>query len=265
MWQEYLARAHLYKKLADYYRYRNTRRYLDYERIYYEYLKRFAEVYVQETGLDPQPYLNLASHSAASKAESRLTAIRLLHASPSLGKIPLDIYVNGRLLIRMLPYGVTSKYFLLPGGEYRFDVFPTGRKRFKPLSSQSLNLEAGTHSLIGMVDGGLMTYRQEPNPVKDRVRIRFIHLAAGVSELSIALSDGTVLTRRIGLTEATEYFTLSPVKNRFVFKQVNTEEPIFATSEIHLREEKVYTLIILYAHQRIYPLILRDLGRFSHS
>ncbi|MBA4493880.1 DUF4397 domain-containing protein [Paenactinomyces guangxiensis] len=271
MWNEYLEKANLYKGLADYYKYRNSKLYHEYKRKYYEYTKKFVAAYEKEKGVKPPkppfpPYPSSYFFLNRAQVSHEPVNIRLLHASVNEQKTPVDVYIDGQLLARSLPYGVATRYLRLPAGEKRFDLYPAGRKGTRPLLRQTAVLEREKNYLIALVDSEvaypwnlrLLPYPEYPAQMSGEAGVRFIHLAEGGPVLDLSLRDGTVLFPDVTYQEVMEYFALPPVRTRLLIRQAKTDGVLATTPDVHFRPGKAYTIIAICPNRQMSALVLRD-------
>lgn len=274
-WKKYLEKAHVYERLAKYYKNKNPKLYDEYYRKYYSNIKTFVEAYHQEKEQwfpSPElkepysynPYSYYPSSRPSNPKRTKPSArIRILHASKLAEKIPVDIYVNGQKIISGLKYGSITNYLKLPLGEYLIEVFPAGKKD-KPVIRQRLRINEGRSYLIAAVDEDstgkkeLVVYPVTRKPSKNKAKLRVIHLAKGIPTVNVTLPTGAELFTDLSYKEGTRYKSIAPISTELVVKESKTNKSLYTIQNVKLGVGDVITAIALYPNNQLEILLLND-------
>ncbi|TCS95816.1 DUF4397 domain-containing protein [Hazenella coriacea] len=265
-WKKYLEKAHVYERLADYYKNKNPQLYNEYYRKYNSNMKIFVEAYHQEKEQQMQsdlretyipslmPIISEPIHPPAS--------VRILHASKKAEKTPVDLYVNGQKILSNLKYGSVTNYLDLRPGEYLIEAFPVGKKD-KPLIRQRLQVKEGRSYLLVVIDHDsgkmdLAIYPITRKPSKRKAKVRVIHLAKGIPTVNVTLPTGVHLFKEVSYLEGTPYQSIEPISTKLIIKESQTDQLLYTIPKVKLGAGDVITAIALDPHNQLQILLLND-------
>jgi hypothetical protein len=135
--------------------------------------------------------------------------VRLRVAHLSTDAPPVDVWVNGSVVLSNVPFGAISDYLALDAGEYRIQVTPAGAQApividaTVPLASGNVY----TVAAVGFLSSGSL----EPLVLLDDLatgggaRIRFVHASADTGAVDVAVTGGPVLFSEVTFQEASDY------------------------------------------------------------
>jgi hypothetical protein len=156
----------------------------------------------------PSAFSSLATAGSPDASQfSGPVGLRVAHLSTDAP--PVDIWVNGSVVLAGVPFGVVSDYLGLEAGEYRIQVTPAGATSPIVIDA-TLDLQAGrvyTVAAVGFLSSGSL----EPLVLLDDLstgqgaRIRFVHTSADTGAVDVALKDGPVLFGDVTFQESGGY------------------------------------------------------------
>ncbi|MEH7176554.1 DUF4397 domain-containing protein [Neobacillus vireti] len=240
---EYLQRAAMYDLLAHNFKYTSPNLHMHY------YLKHLK-------------YMNKAMtvrNNQQSQVEGR---VRFLHTSPDAPDV--DIYINGQMQVKRLPFRVASNYLALKPGKYHIDIYPTGNSVDSVLNKK-ITVEPGrtyTHAIIDSVKKlRLLPYLNQPEVPLNESKIRFLHLSPDTGALDFAVKDRDVVFPNISYKQASEYLGIMPMTVDLELREAGTKQVVLSMPKTKFRPNETYT-ITLIGHSNGEPalqaLILKD-------
>jgi hypothetical protein len=135
--------------------------------------------------------------------------VRLRVAHLSTDAPPVDVWVNGAVVLSNVPYKTVSGYLDLPAGEYRIQVTPVGAAAPVVIDA-TVPLTAGSVYTVAAV-GFLSSDSLVPLVLLDDLslgsgaRIRFVHASADTGAVDVAVAGGPVLFSGVAFQEASDY------------------------------------------------------------
>lgn len=180
------------------------------------------------------------------KNENMISYIRLLHAAPKAPSV--DVYVNGRLLVKKFNYREFTDYFKLPSGTYNIKVFATGNTT-EPVIETDLFVppkEVITVAVIKDTNNDFLLYPAVETPLENappgKSRVRMAHFISNAPSVDIALPNGTILYKDVEFKDLEKYIEVPPGKYTFEVRLAGTEIPILYIPNIRLRPDRYYTV-----------------------
>ncbi|MCY6370876.1 DUF4397 domain-containing protein [Clostridium ganghwense] len=170
--------------------------------------------------------------------------IRIFHASPDAP--PVDVYANGKLIARNLPYKNFTEYLQVPAGNYNIKVFPTG-KTINPVIDTNVTLDPETIYTVAAADTlanlKLIPYVDPIIPkVKNKAYVRFGHLSPNTPNVDITLPDGKILFGDVGFEDLTNYIAVDPGVYTLQARPAGTSEVALTIPNIRFKEDRFYTV-----------------------
>ncbi|WP_078409711.1 DUF4397 domain-containing protein [Priestia abyssalis] len=228
MYDKYSRKAAMYDLLANYYKYLNPQLHIMY---YQKHLK----------------YMNKMMMTANRTQEEPKTGepmVRIFHASPDASSV--DIYLNGKRIIRNLTFKQETDYLPLPdAGKYRIDIYPAG-KTDKPVLTETFTFNNGhkyTVAAAGKLDNLdlLFIYDNQEVPPGE-TKVRFIHLSPDAPVVDVAVKNGDVIFSDVTFKEVTDYLPLSPMTVSLEARLAGTNKVVLELPPIRLRPNRSYTI-----------------------
>ncbi|MDT8719113.1 DUF4397 domain-containing protein [Clostridium sp. 19966] len=185
-----------------------------------------------------------SSYESNFRAPINESYFRFLHASP--GTAPVDVYINGKLLVPNLRYQYFTNYFKRSGGYYEVTVYTAG-KNTNPLISTRINISPNsiyTLAVIGTDDKISLMPIMEPLPTKaqSHAMIRLVHLSPNAPAVDLTSPDGKKLFKNVEYKEVTGYIPLVPSTYTFQLRAAGTDKVVLIVPNIKLAPGKIYTV-----------------------
>ena len=188
-------------------------------------------------------------------------SLRALHTSP--GAPPIDIYVDGTLLITSLAYGQLSGYVEVPTGRHRVQAFPAAaHDQVSPLIDQRLEeLEPGEENTLVAVGEPqdvrfLPLHDNTPVPERTQAKVRFVHASPDAPAVDVSLTGNPLLFRQVGFERATPFVVVDSGTVTLELRSVNTGETILTFPDYPLVGGRIYTFVALGLGRDVPPLTI---------
>ncbi len=154
-----------------------------------------------------------ASSLAIQDAEggSAGARVRIVHGIADAG--PLDIYVDGSLVLIGIGFGSTSGNVVLRGGEHTFAVVPTGEASEAAIASGTIATRSDTlayAALLGTQDSASVgLFEVDVRPLdQGRARFRIISGVPDVDEITPIFTAGDALSEPLEFGDASQYASI---------------------------------------------------------
>lgn len=170
--------------------------------------------------------------------------IRIFHASPDAP--PVDVYANGQLIARNLPYKGFTEYLQIAPGNYDIKVFPTGETS-NPVIDTNLFIQNKTIYTVAAINK-LENIQLKPiiDPkipiMQDKAYVRFGHLSPNTPNVDITLPNGIMLFKDVGYKEITDYIAVDPGVYTVIGKPTGSDKIAITVPNIRLRPNRLYTI-----------------------
>lgn len=226
---DYLQKAAMYDYLAQTYKYSNPNYHMHF------YLKHFK-------------YMNKAmnmmrSYSIQQQEEAK---IRILHTSTDSTNI--DFYINGKRVIKDLPFKNASTDLALKPGKYHIDIYPAGNMVDSVLNKK-ITVEPGKSYTLAIIDPvkkmRLLMYENFPSVHANEAKVRFIHLSPDSPKLDIAVKNRNVIFAGIAYKQATEYMGLMPMTVDLEAREAGSKTVLLPIDKLHFKAYESYTIVFL--------------------
>lgn len=153
--------------------------------------------------------------------------VRFMHASPKAP--PVDIFINGQLMVRALEFGEVSDYKRIPAGVSYLRVVPSSNPT-RPVIDTIITTLPGAYNMIAIVAVG-NTLRpftiNEPifRHTKDFGYVRFVNLSPDAGPVDVSLRNGRLVFNDVEYLAPTNYAAFREGTFTFRFTQANQENP----------------------------------------
>ncbi|MBS2969301.1 DUF4397 domain-containing protein [Metabacillus sp. KIGAM252] len=233
--QNSLWQAMVYDLYASYYKYRNPQAHIMY---YQKHIQALQAAMQTRTG-SGQP-------QGTAAIAPGMTMIRVLHASPDAPAV--DVYVNRRLVLSNVSFKQISDYMQIPGGQYRFDIFPAGNQTTPVLSENFLLMPGITYTLAA---SGMLS-KLKLIPIVDRpfvsageTKVKFVHLSPDAPSVDAAVKNGEVLFANVSFTKATPYKSVPAGKIDLEVRIAGTDTVALNVPKVQFKSDTAYTIFAL--------------------
>jgi hypothetical protein len=175
----------------------------------------------------------------------RRSFIRFFHALPNDPPVNVDVYVNGKLIVKNLKYQDFTEYLVAKPGSYIMQLFPTGNHD-EQLLEMHFNLGEGsiyTQAIIGTVDDiSIELFEDMPvaAPDDEYAYMRFINLSPSDDGLNISI-DNTPVVYDLRFTEVTDYLQLTSGKHTMKINLTSNGRQVVSHPNLVLKPKYSYT------------------------
>jgi hypothetical protein len=226
---DYLQKAAMYDLLAQYYKYSYPSLHMQYYLKHIKYMNKAMNI------------MRTNFHSLQEQAN-----VRILHTSHDSPNI--DIYLNGKRMIRDLPFKNVSTNLALRAGKYHIDIYPTGNM-VDSILNKKVTVEAGKSYLLATIDHvkkmRLLVFNNQPMVTANEAKVRFIHLSADTPSLDIAVKDRDVIFPKVSYKHVTEYIGLTPMTVDLETREAGSKAVVLPLSKVHFKANESYTIVFL--------------------
>jgi hypothetical protein len=225
---KYYQKAIMYDLLANYYKYSDPRLHIMYYQKHVKYMNKIV----------------MNTYRAKPDSSHTEPMVRVFHASPDAPSV--DVYLNGKRIIRNLTYKQETDYLPLPdAGTYRIDIYPAG-KTDKPVLTGTFTFNSGqkyTVAAVGkLADLDLLFVYDNENVPPGESKVRFIHLSPDAPAVDIAVKNGDVVFSDVTFKEVTDYLPLTPMTVNLEVRAAGTDKAVLQLPPIRLRPNRSYTI-----------------------
>jgi hypothetical protein len=226
---DYLQRAAMYDTLSQFYKYSNPDLHMQF------YLKHMK-------------YINKAFNTMRVQAQQMQTEsnIRILNTSPDAHN--LDIYINGKRVVRDLSFKEASQVLALKPGKYHVDIYPAGNM-VNSVLNKKITIEPGKSYTWAIIESvkkmRLLVYLNQPEVPMNEAKVRFIHLSPDTHALDVAVKDRDVIFPKVSYKQSTEYLALSPMTVDLEAREAGTKNVILQMPNSQFKANEVYTIFFI--------------------
>ncbi|MCM3692715.1 DUF4397 domain-containing protein [Neobacillus niacini] len=224
---DYLQRAAMYDLMAHNYKYSNPNLHMHY---YLKHLKYMNKAMLERT-------------IQQSQTEGR---VRFLHTSPDAPEV--DIYINGQMKVKRLPFRVASNYLPLKPGKYHIDIYPTGNS-VDSILNKKITVEPDKSYTLAIIDPvkklRLLPYLNQPEVPMNESKIRFLHLSPDTGALDIAVKNRDVVFPNISYKQTTDYLGIMPMTVDLEVREAGTKNIILPMPKAQFRPNETYTIVLI--------------------
>lgn len=229
---DYLQRAAIYDLLAQYYKYTNPNLHIHY---YLKHVKSMNKAFHMRNN----QHLTQAISQEAAK-------VRFLHTSPDAPNV--DIYVNGQIALKNLPFKQVSNYVSLKAGKYHIDIYPAGNM-IDSVLNKKITVEAGKSYTLATIDSvkklRLLVYENQPEVPANEAKMRFIHLAPITQAVDIAVKERDVVFPNVQYKQSTEYLGLTPMTVDLELREAGSKNILLPLPKAQFRANETYTIVFI--------------------
>ena len=171
--------------------------------------------------------------------------VRVLHASPDAPAV--DIYVDGKLIVKNLSYKQLTNYIPVKPGSYKIQIFAAGQQ-MNPVISTTATIPAQsalTLAAIGTLSNiELMAISEVymPTNIAQKSFIRFVHLSPNAPAVDIVNDNGTKLFENVSYKTYTNYIAVAPGRYTLMVKPTGTDQTVLTIPNVHLMSGMLYSI-----------------------
>jgi hypothetical protein len=188
---------------------------------------------------------SLAMQELEDEAGAR---IRVVHGIADVG--PLDLYVDGGLALIGIAYPETSVELILPGGEHRVAVVPSGASPDAAVAAGSVDLAAGERAFVTLIgtaaNANVGLFPVDGRPLEaGQSRFRVINGLADAGEVVPAFAGGEAISAPLGFGDAAEYAAVEAGVYGLDFLDAVSGAPLLSLPEAPLREGTAIDVLLV--------------------
>ncbi|MCB2211884.1 DUF4397 domain-containing protein [bacterium] len=174
--------------------------------------------------------------------EPESAQLRVTHLSPDAP--PVDIYVDGAMVLSNVDYLAVSEYLELDAGMHNVQVYATGTTENAVIDADvSLMGEmAYTVAAVGKLDNIQPAVFEDMTEPGDDVMLRFVHASPDAPAVDITDMDGNVIFENVSFTEVGNYITVPEDQYNLQVRVAGTETIVLTLSNVMLNAETNYTV-----------------------
>jgi len=220
----YLQRAAQYNLLADYFKYKDPAAHIQY---YQKHLEN----------------LNKAMWLSRANNSFNPVYVRFLNATKDVANI--DIYTNGRMLIKDLPFKNITPYYTLQEGKHHLDIYPAGTQ-ISTIINKNIQFETNRAYTLATVSTNdklqLLTFEDLSVASSHEAKVNFIHLTPEYPSVNVLIKNKETLFKNISYKSSTEYIALEPITTTIEVVDRQTSKVIHTLDNVNLSSSKVFTI-----------------------
>ncbi|QQZ11106.1 DUF4397 domain-containing protein [Heyndrickxia vini] len=223
----YYQKAAKYELLSNYYKYTDPNKHL--------------QCFQKHTH-----YLNLANQIAREQIYKQPSYVRFLYATDYIGKI--DIYLNGKKVLKDVEFKEISHYITLPTGKYRIEIYPAGTK-LSPIINKTIDFEPNNYYTLAIIcinnTFQLIHYIDSKAVQSPTTSVRIINLRRPPQNIDVSIKNNETLFTNIAYKQATDYKSLTPMTGTIEIKDSLTNDLIKSFDNITLKPNLAYNIVLI--------------------
>ncbi|MCI8342019.1 MAG: DUF4397 domain-containing protein [Firmicutes bacterium] len=210
----------------------------------------------------------LAGCKPVIKPDFEKAYLRFMHALPSDPPLNVDIYLNGKLVVKNLKFEDFTEYITVKAGAYTVQVFPTGNHLDQLVDMRIVlsDEEIATAAVIGTADEvEVEVFSDVQRPIDpDCAAMRFINLSPDSGGVNIYIDD-TPVVYDLQFMEVTNYLSLLPGRHTMKVEIDSSKEIVVSHPNMVLKGGYFYTTYVVgLAYGRPYIEVLIPLEGTSY-
>lgn len=173
--------------------------------------------------------------------------VLIVHGSPDAG--PVDVYIDGQLVLAGDTFGALGEFIPVPAGEHRIQIVPNGAALDAAVLDGVVTLSDGIAyevAALGPVDEiRLQALAVDTRPVAaNSARLRVVHAATDAPAIDLALTGGDVMREDIAPGEVSAYADFASDVYDLEARVAGTDDLALPLPGIALLPNTVYTLFV---------------------
>ncbi len=193
--------------------------------------------------------VGFAAETTETKETRIVTRIRMANFSPDA--LPVDVHVDGKVLVKKVPFKTVGHYLELSSGKHQIQLTPAGKKTPVILDA-GVELNPNTDYTIAATglsksnEVVLFQVIDERETDKTMAKVRFVHLAGGVSAVDVfQAKGGENLFKNLTYKKASNYVAIPAGLYTFDVKETGKDEVLLTVKSLKLAKNKNSTVYIV--------------------
>lgn len=192
------------------------------------------------------PTISFAQDQEAADANQRRA--RIVHASPAVG--PVDVYLNGAIVLVGLSFGAVSDPIMVTTGERSLVLTPSGRPRDEFIVDAAVPLEPGPPADLALIgpaeDLRIGVYPLDLSPLPpDLARLGAVLGTVDTGPVDLAVTGGDALFPTLEFSGASEFADVTAGTYDLEVRYAGSDTPVILMPGIVLAPGMVYYLFIV--------------------
>lgn len=226
---DYLQKAEMYELLAQYYKYSFPSLHMQYYLRHIKYMNKAMNF--------------MRTNPQLLQLEARVRVIHTSSDSPNI-----DVYIDGKRVIRDLPFKYVSTFLSLTPGKHHIDIYPTGNMVDSVLNKK-ITVEPGKSYTLAAIDTvkkmRLIVFQNQPTVPRNESKVRFIHLSPDTPPIDIAVKDRDVVFPMVSYKQTTEYLGLTPMTVDLEVRETGSKTVLLPMPRVHFMPNESYTIVFV--------------------
>jgi hypothetical protein len=173
---------------------------------------------------------------------------QVVHASPAVG--PVDVYIDGAIMLVGLNFGAVSDPIILPTGERSLILTPSGRSRDEAIVDASVPLEPGPPADLALIgpteDLRIGVYSLDLSPLPpDLARLGAVLGTVDAGPVDLAVTGGDALFPTLEFSGASEFADVTAGTYDLEVRYEGSDTPVVLLPGTVLAPGMVYYLYIV--------------------
>ncbi|KQL53772.1 hypothetical protein AN964_09845 [Heyndrickxia shackletonii] len=223
----YLQRAAQFNLLADFYKYMNPA-------LHIQYYQKHLE------------YLNKAMLQSRSGNRLNPVYVRFLNATKEIANI--DIYTNGRMFIKELPFSNITPYYTLHAGKHHLDIYPAGTQT-ATIINKNIGFETNRAYTLATVSTNdkiqILSYEDLPTSSSQETKVKFIHLTSDYPSVNVFFKNKKVLFENIGYKKSSDYTSIERITTNIEVVDRETDKVIQTLENADFSTAKTFSIFFV--------------------
>lgn len=181
----------------------------------------------------------------AARAQTNTALVRILHAAQDVP--PVDVYVNGNVVLTDVRYLQVSGYLEVPVGSQNVALAPAGTSAAEAVFSTALDIAADkTYSVVAVNDNGVKAQVVNDDLAAlpaGKARLRFIHGSPDAPGVNVALGDSAPLFNNVAYGDASDYTLVDAGIYALKLTAADSDAAVLALPNTELKAGVVYDVV----------------------
>jgi len=167
---------------------------------------------------------------------------------------PVDIYVDGELIVESLAYGDVTEGYDLPSGSAKMIMSRAGEGITEPILEKTTRWDAGAAYVVAAVnqperandDGQLIlrTWRLDQGNVEEGSGlVQLLHISPDTPSVDVAVENGDVLLADTGFGDLSASVEVQSGDYTLEMRPAGSEEVVQTVDDVPIQADKVCTVI----------------------
>lgn len=174
--------------------------------------------------------------------------VRVSHLAPLAPQI--DVYLNGQLKFKNVPFRGVTDYLDIPEGRYDLEAFPAGQTQNPVLVAEAVTFGGGNYTITAAGRGDTKSYfpvvfSDEVAYSASQAEVRVINASPDLLSIDLALRGSVEVVRNIGFKNASSYLRFGAGTYNLEVRRSGLHTPMVNIPNLRLEAGKVYTLFVV--------------------